>query len=154
MNTQLRAKEMPPGVADSAKRRQIVEGARVIFLAHGSLLPIAPLNLRRIMRKSRIRSKYQKRLHNFCTGFFVLNPALIGLVRIDRRIGGGRGLRIGRRRRHRDCRPLLADSPEVAGGGRLPVRRHVQTEFPRQNGGVGFGLTGALAGRPSRALTK
>jgi AcrR family transcriptional regulator len=35
MNTQLRAKEMPPGLADSAKRRQIVEGARAIFLAHG-----------------------------------------------------------------------------------------------------------------------
>jgi hypothetical protein len=45
---------------------------------------------------------------------------------------------------------LLADSPEVAGGGRLPVRSHVQTDFPRQNGGMGFGLTGALAGANRR----
>jgi AcrR family transcriptional regulator len=35
MNAQVRAKEAAAAVPDTAKRRQIVEGAREIFLAHG-----------------------------------------------------------------------------------------------------------------------
>jgi hypothetical protein len=45
---------------------------------------------------------------------------------------------------------FLADPPEVTGNSRLPIRRHIQTDFPRENGGMGFGLVGALAGSMDR----
>jgi hypothetical protein len=66
---------------------------------------------------------------------------------VDARPARCKSTRVDYRRRH-DA--LFADSPKITGSGRLPVGRHVQPDFAGENGGVAFGLVGALAGRADR----
>ena len=49
---------------------------------------------------------------------------------------------------------LLADAPEISRSGRLPVRSHVESDFLRENGGVGFELGTRLARRSEQLAAR